>query len=32
MRGDSVLEGIVIGVTIVIIGELIKRKVFGNPV
>ena len=30
MKGDSVLEAVIIGVTIVIVGELIKRKVFGN--
>ena len=30
MRGNSVLEGIIIGVTIVIVGELVKRKLFGN--
>lgn len=29
-KGNSILEGIIIGVTIVIVGEIVKRRIFGN--
>jgi len=32
MKSGGILEGIVIGVTIVIVGEIVKRKIFGNTV